>query len=91
MDQLVRAELDEIDEILRGDGNGKPGLVNRVRTLEKNQEKVMPMLDEWTSLKSQIKGAKFTVIAVGLIIAMLGGGLGVAILGALGRLASALP
>lgn len=51
MGQLLRAELDEIDGIVRGDGNGKPGLVNRVRTIERNLAKVIAMLDERTCLK----------------------------------------
>lgn len=92
MDQQFRAELDEIDEILRGDGNGNPGLVSRVRSLEHNQrEKVLPMVKEWTSLKDQLKGARMTVIAVGIVLAVLGGGLGVAILTTLGKVAAALP
>ncbi len=51
MDQLMRAELDETDEILLGAGHCKPVLVNRVRTIERNLEQVIHMLDERVSLK----------------------------------------
>jgi hypothetical protein len=87
----LQEELDEHDLILRGDGNGTPGLSARVRTLEANQKEVLTMLKEWTSFKDQVRGAKLTVIAVGLLIALLGGGLGVAILTTLGKVAAALP
>lgn len=91
MDPALRAELDEIDEILRGDGNGNPGLVSRVRTVERNQEKVMAMLKEWNSFKDQVAGARAALIGLGLLITLLGGGLGVAILSTLGKVAAALP
>lgn len=91
MDLETRAELDEIDQILRGDGNGNPGLVARVRTLEMRQPEVLKMIAEWKTFKDQISGAKTAIIAVGILLGLLGGGLGVAILSTLGKLAAALP
>ena len=91
MDLETRAELDEIDQILRGDGNGNPGLVARVRTLEMRQPEVLKMIAEWKTFKDQISGAKTAIIAVGILLGLLGGGHGVAILSTLGKLAAALP
>ncbi len=94
MDPLIsslREDVDEHDIILRGDGNGRRGLSNRVNTLEENQKKVMTMLEEWRSFKDQVKGAKFVVIAVGVILTLLGGGLGVAILTTLAKIAESVP
>ena len=49
------------------------------------------MLQEWNSTKSQLKGARTTLIVVGLLASALGGGLGLAILSAVGKIAAALP
>ena len=91
MDPETRAELNEIDEILRGDGNGNPGIVARVRALEMKQPEVLKMIAEWKTFKDQVRGARTAVIAVGILVGLLGGGLGVAILSALGKVAAALP
>lgn len=87
----LRRDVDELDEMLRGDGNGKPGLVARVRTLEQRDSEVRTMLQEWNSTKAQLKGARTTLIVVGLLASALGGGLGLAILSAVGKIAAALP
>lgn len=95
MDQVMlttlRRDVDEIDEMVRGDGNGRPGLAARLRQLELRDQEVMKMLKEWESAKSQLKGARAAVIAVGIIVSLLGGGLGIAILETLRRLAAGLP
>jgi hypothetical protein len=95
MDQVMlttlRRDVDEIDEMVRGDGNGRPGLAARLRQLELRDQEVVRMLKEWESAKSQLKGARAAVIAVGIIVSLLGGGLGIAILETLRRLAAGLP
>ncbi len=95
MDQVMlttlRRDVDEIDEMVRGDGNGRPGLAARLRQLELRDQEVVKMLKEWESAKSQLKGARAAVIAVGIIVSLLGGGLGIAILETLRRLAAGLP
>lgn len=92
MDQVMlttlRHDVDEIDEMVRGDGNGRPGLAARLRQLELRDQEVARMLKEWESAKSQLKGARTAVIAVGIIVSLLGGGLGIAILETLRRLAA---
>lgn len=89
--ETLRRDVDELDEMIRGDGNGKPGLAPRVRTLESTQAKVVKMLEEWQSFKDQLKGAKVTIVVIGLLITLAGGGLGIAILTALKDLAAGLP
>jgi len=95
MDQVMltalRRDVDEIDEMVRGDGNGRPGLAARLRQLELRDQEVVKMLKEWESAKAQLKGARAAIIAVGIILTALGGGLGLAILETLKRLAAGLP
>lgn len=95
MDQVMlttlRRDVDEIDEMLRGDGNGKPGLSARVRVIELRDQEVVKMLREWEETKAQLRGVRLTLIAVGIILSALGGGLGLAILETLRRLAAGLP
>ncbi|MBX3139833.1 MAG: hypothetical protein KF875_03705 [Trueperaceae bacterium] len=95
MDQVIaaalRRDVDEMDEMLRGDGNGKPGIAARLRTLELRDQEVVKMLKEWESTKNQLKGVRLTLILIGIILSALGGGLGLAILEALRRLAAGLP
>lgn len=87
----LRRRVDTHDVMLRGDGNGNPGLHSRVRTLEGRDTEVATMLKEWKDAKSQLKGARTAVIAVGVIVSLLGGGLGIAILETLRRLAAEMP
>ncbi len=95
MDQVIaaalRRDVDEMDEMLRGDGNGKPGIAARLRTLELRDQEVVKMLKEWEQTKAQLRGVRLTLIAVGIILSALGGGLGLAILETLRRLAAGLP
>ena len=95
MDQVtlttLRRDVDDLDEMNRGDGNGRLGLAPRVRQLELRDQEVARMLKEWESAKAQLKGARAAVIAVGIIVSLLGGGLGIAILETLRRLAAGLP
>lgn len=87
----LRRDVDELDEMLRGDGNGRPGIAARLRALETRDTEVLIMLKEWNETKAQLRGAKTAIVAVGVLVAVLGGGLGVAILSTLSRLAEALP
>lgn len=87
----LRRDVDELDEILRGDGNGRPGIAARLRNLETRDLEVTIMLKEWNETKAQLKGARSAIIAVGILVTLLGGGLGVAILSTLGKVAAALP
>lgn len=95
MDQVIaaalRRDVDELDEMLRGDGNGRPGLAARLRQLELRDEEVQRMLREWDSAKAQLRGARTAIIAIGIVLTALGGGLGIAILETLRRLAAGLP
>ncbi len=95
MDQVMlttlRRDVDEIDEMVRGDGNGRPGLAARLRQLELRDQEVVKMLREWEQTKAQLRGVRLTLIAVGIILSALGGGLGLAILETLRRLAAGLP
>jgi len=87
----LRRRVDTHDTMLRGDGNGNPGLHSRVRTLEGDRKEVRTMLKEWDQTKAQLRGVRLTLIVVGIILSALGGTLGVAILEALRRLAAELP
>ncbi|MFA5567621.1 MAG: hypothetical protein WC972_03135 [Trueperaceae bacterium] len=95
MDQVMlttlRRDVDELDTTVRGDGNGRLGLAARLRQLELRDQEVVKMLREWENTKSQLRGVRLTLIAVGVILSALGGTLGVAILEALRRLAEGLP
>lgn len=48
MDQVMlttlRRDVDELDTTVRGDGNGRPGLVARLRQLELRDQEVVKML-----------------------------------------------
>jgi len=83
----LRRRVDTHDVMLRGDGNGNPGLHARTRVLEGRDQEVVKMLKEWESTKSQLKGVRLTLIVVGIILSALGGTLGVAILEALRQIA----
>lgn len=87
----LRRRIDTHDVMLRGDGNGNPGLATRVRILEGRDKEVSIMLREWESTKNQLKGVRLTLIVVGIILSALGGSLGFAILETLRRLAADLP
>jgi len=87
----LRRDVDELDEMLRGDGNGRPGIAARLRNLETRDQEVTIMLKEWNETKAQLRGAKTAIVAVGILVTLLGGGMGVAILSTLSRLAEALP
>lgn len=87
----LRRRVDTHDTMLRGDGNGNPGLHARIRTLEGRDQEVAKMLREWDQTKAQLRGVRLTLIAVGIILSALGGGLGLAILETLRRLAAGLP
>ncbi len=95
MDQVIaaalRRDVDEMDEMLRGDGNGKAGIAARLRTLEQRDQEVVTMLREWESTKNQLKGVRLTLIIVGVVLTALGGGLGLAILELLRQVAAGLP
>lgn len=87
----LRAKLEQLDIVIRGDGNGRVGLSARIATLEKVLPELIEMLDEWKSSKDQLKGARTAlVIVIGLLTAF-GGGLGIAILQALRQLIQTLP
>lgn len=87
----LRAKIEQIDIVLRGDGNGRIGLSARVATLEKLLPEIIEMLDEWKSSKDQLKGARTTLIIVVGLVTVLGGGLGVAILQALRQVVQSVP
>lgn len=86
----LRRDVDELDEMLRGDGNGRPGIAARLRALETRDQEVRTMLKEWNDTKAQLRGAKAAIIGVGILVSLLGGGLGVAILSVLAKVAAAL-
>ena len=88
MDQ-VNKRLDRLDHHVFGNGN--PGLDETVRRLLERDTEVQRMLKEWEGTKNQLRGAKTAIIAVGLIVSLLGGGLGLAILETLRRLAAEIP
>lgn len=90
MDEVIaalRRDVNAHDVMLRGDGNGNPGIAARIRTLEGRDKEVVKMLKEWESTKNQLKGVRLTLILVGIILSALGGGLGLAILEALRQIA----
>lgn len=87
----LQHEVAQHDRILRGDGNGNPGLVNRVRTLETRDADVREVIKEWREMKATLKGAKIAAVVFGIILTALGGGLGVAILQAVSKVAAGLP
>lgn len=98
MDQRIEA----FDRILRGDGNGTPGLVARTSSLERRADSHSARLDtleedveaqerRWQSFLDQMKGFRYALIVFGLLATFLGGGLGVAILNVLGKVSAALP
>lgn len=93
--ELIQKEhgkiLAEHDTLMRGDGNGKRGYGARLAILEYRDGKVRNMLHEWNDTKAQLKGARTTLIVVGVLITTLGGGLGIAILQTLSKLLNALP
>ena len=88
---ILRRDVDDLDEIIRGDGNGKPGLSARVRALEARDPEVRRIIQEWDSAKAEMRGAKKTAVIVGIILTVLGGGLGAAILNAISQVAAAIP
>jgi len=94
--------LDAFDRILRGDGNGTPGLVARTSLLERRADSHSQRLDElegdveaqerrWQSFLDQVKGFRLALVVFGVLATVLGGGLGVAILNVLGKVSAALP
>src|SRR5690606_27185088 len=96
------ARIDAHDRILRGDGNGTPGLVARTSSLERRADSHSQRLDElegdveaqerrWQSFLDQMKGFRYALIVFGVLATFLGGGLGVAILNVLGKVSAALP
>lgn len=87
----LRRDVDELDEMLHGDSNFRPGIAARVRTLDTRDQKVRTMLKEWNDIKAQLSGAKAAIIGVGVLVSLLGGGMGVAIRTTLSRVAEALP
>lgn len=90
LDQVEKRIVDH-DRLIRGDGNGNPGYASRIASLEAEREEIKEMLNEWNDTKSQLKGARTTVIVLGVLLTGLGGGLGIAILQALQKLAASLP
>ncbi len=91
MDEVIAAlcrDVNAHDVMLRGDGNGNPGIAARIRTIEGDRKEVKSMLKEWDQTKAQLRGVRLTLIVVGVILSALGGTLGVPILEALRRLAA---
>lgn len=89
--QELEDGVDEIDTAIRGDGNGTPGLAARVRNLETQGKDTERMIREWNEWKASWKGVKWTLVGVGAVLAVLGGGMGAAILSTLGKIAASLP
>ena len=87
---VLRRDVDELDHIIRGDGNGKPGLSARVRALEARDPEVRRVIQEWDAAKAEMRGMKKAAIIVGVILTALGGGLGAAILSAISKVATAI-
>lgn len=87
----LRAKVEQMDIVLRGDGNSRMGLSARMATMEKLLPEIIEMLDEWKSSKDQLKGARTTLIVIVGLISVLGGGLGLAILQALRQVLETVP
>lgn len=60
-------------ETLYGDGNGKLGLTERTRSLEKAEERNYEMRKEWYTMKDQFNGAVKALKIIGVTLAILGG------------------
>lgn len=72
-------------------GNGAPGADEELRALLARDKEVQQMLKEWTDTKSQMAGARKAVIIAAVVVSLLGGSLGTAILVTLRQVAAALP
>jgi len=72
-------------------GNGEPGVDELIRALKGRDKEVQAMIREWNEWKAGWKGVRLTLIGVGVVLTLLGGGLGTAILVALRQVAAALP
>ena len=88
MDQFEK-RLHRVEAFLFG--NGEPGVDELIRALKHRDKEVQAMIREWNEWKAGWKGVRLTLIGVGLVLTLLGGGLGAAILSSLGKIAAGMP
>lgn len=88
MDQFEK-RLHRVEAFLFG--NGEPGVDELIRALKGRDKEVQAMIREWNEWKAGWKGVKWTLVGVGAVLAVLGGGMGAAILSTLGKIAASLP
>lgn len=88
MDQFEK-RLHRVEAFLFG--NGEPGVDELIRALKGRDKEVQAMIREWNEWKAGWKGVRLTLIGVGLVLTLLGGGLGAAILSSLGKIAAGMP